>query len=211
MKNPTRSLHFMLGIALLISASVVSAGPHHEGGQNKFLRFFDSNGDGNVTQEEFQSASSNRFERIDADNNASISESEFLSYMQTRRDQRHKERFARLDANKDGKISNDEFISASRERAQRRFERMDRNNDGQLSSDELGSRKKHKKHGKRKSHFGKKIFSRIDANGDGQVTKEESQAAWGSWFKRMDMNSDQVVTMDEIKQARDKWQSHRND
>jgi len=201
MKSPLQTLITTLGISLLISASVVSAGPHHEGGHNKFLKFFDSNGDGTVTYEEFLEASRDRFERIDADKNATISEAEFSSYMQARREEHHKNRFEHMDTNKDGKVSKDEFLTSSQERAKRKFERMDENKDGQLSNDELGSRMKHN------SHFGKKVFSKIDANGDGQITKEESQSAWGKWFKRMDSNSDQVVTTDEIKQARTKWQA----
>ena len=200
MKTPLQTLITTLGVTLLISASVVSAGPRHEGGHNKFMKFFDSNGDGTVTHEEFLGASNNRFERIDTDSNATLSEAEFSTYMQARREERRKNHFEHMDANKDGKVSKDEFLASSQQRAQRKFDRMDGDNDGQLSSDELGSHKKHKQ------RFGKKVFSKIDANGDGLATKEESQAAWRKWFKRMDINNDQVVTTDEISQARAKMQ-----
>ena len=199
MSIPFKTLATTLGVTLLISASVVNADPRHEGGHNKFMQFFDTNGDGTVTYEEFLGASRTRFERIDTDSNAAISEAEFSTYMQSRREERHKDHFEHMDANKDGKVSKDEFLTSNQERAQRMFERMDRDNDGQLSNEELAPRKNHQ------HRFGKKVFSKLDANGDGQVTQEESQAAWGKWFKRMDTNGDQVVTAEEIEQARSRW------
>jgi Ca2+-binding EF-hand superfamily protein len=205
MNTSLQTLAVALGITLILSTSVVSADPRHEGSHNRFMQFFDANADGTVTYEEFLGASRNRFERMDTDSNATISEDEFSSYMQARREERHKDHFERMDANKDGKVSKDEFLSSSQERAQRRFERMDGNNDGQLSSDELGPGKKHK------PRFGKKIFSKLDTNGDGKVTQQESQAAWAKWFERMDSNGDKVVTADETKQARAKWRDKWND
>lgn len=199
MNIPFRILITSLGITLLLSTSVVNADHRHEGGQNRFINYFDTNGDGKVTYEEFLASSKQRFERIDADKSATISESEFSSYMEDRREQRHKERFEHMDTNKDGNISKKEFLADRQQRAERRFGWIDRNNDGQLSDDELTQRKKHK------SRFGNKIFSRIDTNGDGKVTQEESQAAWGKWFERMDSNNDKVVTVDEINQARERW------
>lgn len=200
MNTKPQTLATPLIVVLLLSASVAVAGPGHAGKHGKFMSFFDTNADGIVTLEEFQGASLNRFERIDTDHNATISEAEFSAYLQTRREERHKHHFERIDTNKDGIVSKDEFLSSSQQRAQRRFEHMDKNSDGQLSADEMASHKKHK------PRFGKKIFSKMDANGDGQITQEESQAAWGKWFKRLDTNGDQVVSSDEIQQARSRWQ-----
>jgi Ca2+-binding EF-hand superfamily protein len=200
MNTPLQTLITTFGITLLLATSAASAGPRHEGGHNKFMEFFDSNGDGVVTYQEFLDASKHRFDRIDTDHNASVTEAEFSSYMKTRREERHKDHMARMDTNKDGKVSKDEFLSASQARAQRKFDRMDKDNDGLLSEAELAARKDHR------PHFGKKVFSRIDANGDGKVTQEESQAAWGKWFTRLDSNGDQVVTVEEIAQARARWQ-----
>jgi len=203
MNTLSKTLITTLGITLLASASVVIADPRHEDGQNRFMNFFDSNGDSKVTYDEFLGASKDRFSRIDADHNGSISEEEFSTYMQSRREQRQKERAELMDTNKDGKISKEEFLAHSQQRAERRFGWMDKNNDGQLTDDELAPRKNDK------HHFGKKIFSRIDSNGDGKVTQEESQSAWGKWFERMDSNGDKTVTVDEVNQAREKWREKR--
>ena len=193
------SLITTLIVALPLSAEADSAKQCHDGKHNKFMQFFDANGDGSVTIEEFQGSSKTRFERIDADNNGVISKEEFANYMQSRRDDRHKDRLAAMDADKDGQVSKEEFLNASQARAERKFARMDKDDNGLLSGDELTSHKKHK------PHFGKKVFSKLDANGDGQITQEESQAAWSEWFKRLDTNSDQVVSGDEIEQARSRW------
>jgi len=205
MNSSSKTLTTMLGVTLLLPMSVVSAGPDHEGGHNRFMNFFDTNSDNQVTYDEFLGASKDRFTRIDADKNGVISEDEFASYIKNRREQRQKDRIASMDTNKDGKISKEEFIAHSQQRAERRFGCMDKNHDDQLSNDELASRKDHKR------HFGKKVFSRIDSNSDGQVTQEESQAAWGKWFERMDSNGDKIVTADEINQAREKWRRKWND
>ena len=205
MSRPIQTLMSTLAITLSLSTTIVSADPGHERGQNRFMKYFDTNNDGTVTFDEFLASSKLRFERIDTDKNAIISESEFSTYMQNRREQHNKERFEGMDSNKDGKISKDEFLASSQQRAERRFGWMDKNNDGQLSNDELTSRKDHK------PRFGKKVFSRIDANGDGKVTQEESQAAWGKWFERMDTNGDKVVTEEEIRQARARWRGKWDD
>ncbi|WP_455198309.1 EF-hand domain-containing protein [Kaarinaea lacus] len=203
MNTTSRNLITALGLSLLLAGQVAGAGPRHEG-HNRFMNFFDNNSDGIVTHEEFQGASKDRFDRIDADKNAAISEEEFSTYMNNRREQRHKERVDRMDSNKDGQVSKDEFLAYSQQRAERRFARMDANNDGQLSENEMTMRKKHK------HRFGKKIFSRIDANNDGIITRQESQEAWEKWFERMDENGDKVVTDDEVSQAREKWRGKWN-
>jgi len=197
MKNPLPLLITTLGLTLLIASTMVSADSRHEAGQNRFLKFFDDNGDDTVTYKEFKGASKKQFERIDADKNSTISEEEFTNYIKARRDERQKDIFGRMDTDKNGKISQAEFIKVSEERAKRKFKRLDKNKDGQLTNDELGGRNK-------KQHPGKKIFQKIDANKDGKVTREESQAEWEKWFQRMDSNGDKTVTVDEIRQERKK-------
>lgn len=199
MNTKLQAFSITLIIAFLLSASVTSAAQPSIEKHNKFMQFFDANNDGVVTYEEFQRSSKKRFERIDADTNAAISEEEFSNYMQTRHKERQKNHFENVDANKDGKVSKDEFLASERERAKRHFDRMDKDKDGLLSTDELTSHKKHR------ARFSKKVFAKLDTNSDRQVTQEESQTAWSKWFKRMDANNDQVVSGDEVEQARSRW------
>ena len=203
MKTTSRTLITTLGVSLLLTSLAASADTRH-GGQNRFMDFFDTNKDGTVTHEEFLEASKDRFNRIDADSNASITEEEFSSYMMERREQRHRERVEQMDSTKDGQVSREEFMAYSQQRAERHFGKMDTDNDGKLSGNELTMHKKHK------HRFGKKIFSRIDANNDGKISREESQNAWEQWFDRMDENGDKVVTDNEVNQAREKWRDKWN-
>jgi Ca2+-binding EF-hand superfamily protein len=205
MHTPLPTLFTTLSIALLLSTSVASADPRHGGGEGRFMRYFDINKDGTVTYQEFLDASKKRFERIDTDKNAAVSESEFSSYTKSRGKEWRKSKFDSIDTNKDGKISKDEFLKHSQERAQQMFDRLDKNGDGKLTDDEMGPRNKHR------GRFAKRIFSRMDTNHDGQISLEESQAAWGKWFQRMDTNGDKVITEDEVQKARSRWQGPRND
>lgn len=188
-----------LGISLLFSASMLSAAPGHQSGHNKFMKFFDTNGDGTVTHEEFLQASKSRFERMDTDSDGIVTEQEFRGYMHHRRKERHQHRMKKMDTDNNGTVSRDEFLLASQERAQRKFARMDRNGDGLLSSEEMSKSKHHKR------HFGKKVFSKLDSDNNKQISREESQSAWDKWFQRMDSNGDQVVTREEVAQARSRW------
>lgn len=187
----------LLSVVLASSGLAVAGGHGHAGGQ-KFMKFFDTNQDGTVTQEEFSIAAASRFTKMDSDKNGVVSADEFRSYVRTRRSEHRQQRYQDMDANKDGQISKDEFLLSKRQRAEGKFARMDKNGDGLVSAEEHASCRFNKR-----GHFGgRRIFQRLDANNDGSVTKAEGTSAWSNWFKRLDSNDDQVVTTEEVGQAR---------
>jgi Ca2+-binding EF-hand superfamily protein len=175
-------------------------------GHNKFLKSFDANNDGIVTMEEFEQSSSDRFKRMDADNNDKITHDEFLSYTKKRRAERQKNKFNRMDTNKDSNISRQEYMDYRMKKAEKKFDRMDKDNNGSVTNNEFATCKS-KKHGKFKGKREKRIFHHMDKDNDGIVTKTESHDSWSSWFKRIDANHDNVVTADEIKSYRDNRRS----
>lgn len=71
-------------------------------------RHADTDGDGVVSQAEFQAKALKRFERMDADGDGVITQADVTAKSQ--------ERFNKLDANQDGVISSDEFRSHRRHR-----------------------------------------------------------------------------------------------
>jgi Ca2+-binding EF-hand superfamily protein len=179
---------------LLISGIMCSSlALAHGGGTGKFMRFFDTNKDGVVTQDEFDAAMNTRFQHMDSDHNGTVSMQEFHNYLRQRR-QEHKQAWLKqMDSNGDGSVSQDEYIAYQTKKAQSRFTRLDKNHDGVLNADELGKCSHHRRH-----HGGKGLFHKLDANGDGVITLEESRAAWSNWFTRLDSNGDKVVTSDEV-------------
>lgn len=179
-----------------VITSSYAGGKHH----NKFMAFFDTNQDGNVTLDEFNQAAELRFKSMDTDSNGTVNATEFKHYVQSRREQRKEQHYLKVDLNKDGQISKDEFMTAKQNHAESKFKKMDKNNDGLISSDEF--KRCNNKRGFKK-HHGKNIFMKLDTDGDGSVTKAESHTAWTTWFKRMDTNADNVVTIEEIKTARE--------
>lgn len=178
----------LVGGLLCSSLSLADAG-----GTSKFMRFFDTNKDGVVTQDEFEAAMKTRFNRMDSDHNGSVSREEFQNYLQQRRLEHKQAWLKQMDSNGDGQVSKDEYLAYQTQMAVTRFARLDINHDGILSADELDRRDCNRRH-----HGGKGLFRRLDANADGVITMEESRAAWTAWFKGLDSNGDNVVTTDEV-------------
>jgi Ca2+-binding EF-hand superfamily protein len=198
-------------VAFLLVLGVVSlaaaAKPAGYGtGKDRFMAFFDSNGDNLVTMDELKAASKTRFDKMDADASGAVTHEEFVAYVSERRQQRREQRFAFMDSNGDGQVSKDEYIAYKSQRAAQRFERMDANQDNMMSAQEYGEHKRGHHHRKHRHHGGKDgrqgFFYKLDANNDGELTLEESLAAWTNWFKRIDADNDQVVTAEEVKNYR---------
>ena len=186
------------------TAASAFAGPGGHG-KGKFMGFFDSNDDGEVTLDEFNDSAKARFERIDGDNDGNISKDEFRAYIKEKRSDRKKKKFARMDTDNDGQVTKDEYVAYKTKKAERKFARMDKNSDGTVDVEEHASckRNKHKRRGGR-------IFHHMDSNDDGNVTQAESYEAWLKWFKRIDANADDVVSSEEVQAYRQQRRKHKH-
>ena len=199
--QPFRTL-LVIGLTVFSAAAWAGSGKYGDS-KGRFMGFFDTNGDGVVTMDEFNAAAANRFDNMDADNNGVVTLEEFKTYIGQKRSERRRQKFQAMDNNKDGQVTQDEYISYKQKRAESRFQNMDANKDGVVSKEEYDLRKSrwsgHHKH-KHGHHGGKGgIFAKLDVNGDGQIPREESLEAWTNWFKRIDTSNDQVVTEEEVR------------
>lgn len=186
----------------LLSSSLALA---HSSGTSKFMRFFDTNKDGVVTLDEFNTVMQARFNAMDTNHDGVVSAREFRAYIHKRQLQHQQARLKRMDSNGDGQVSKAEFIAYMSKRAEARFDRMDKNHDGILEANELVSRFHHG-HG---FHSGNRLFHKLDKNGDGVISLAEGRAAWTAWFERMDTNGDKVVTPAEVKAFHDRHHTHK--
>lgn len=188
-------------LVLGLGASSAIAGGY---GHGKFMKRFDTNQDGTVTQEEFDQVLTQRFKKMDIDGNGTVSRSEFRQYTQTRQADRKKRYYKTVDANGDGQISKEEYLENKRQLAERHYTKMDKDGDGVVSVQEY-TRRKFK--GRQHKHRGERVFHKLDANNDGRITQKESLAIWAHWFERLDRNIDSVVTKEEIDTV---YQAHMN-
>ena len=113
-------------------------GHHERGGHGERLAAADANADGAITREEFMARPSQMFDRLDADRNGVISQSERDAVRA-----QHRERAARWehvspDANGDGIVSREEYVAAGAAV----FTRLDANGDGQVTREEAPARRR---------------------------------------------------------------------
>ncbi len=160
------------------------------GGHPHFLKLFDSNNDGQVTQDEFNTAMQQRYQQMDADDNGSVSIEEFKQHAAEHRKNWQRKMHGKMDRDGDGAISKQEFIDRAVKRAERRFGKLDTNGDGVLSEQENVRRQPRKEH---------RLLEKMDKNQDGLISREEHAETARQWFEKLDVNSDKVVTGDELK------------
>ena len=182
-------------ILALIVASPIQAqnpqGPGPKGGkQQHFLQTFDTDNNGIVTEEEFKTASNQRYQSMDKDGDGSVSVEEFQQYSSNRHHQWLQKKHQAMDSDQNGTISKQEFIDQAVKRAEQRFAALDKNQDGILSADEHEAQRGMKK--------GPRLMKRMDQNNDGQISQEEHAAMMERWFSKMDRNNDKQVSGDEL-------------
>ncbi len=134
--------YVLLSAGLFALASAASAQTPPPGGPPNW----DSNGDGVVTRQEYDSATADRFASLDANSDGSLAGDELRARPQgpppggpppgEGRGERPSPPPS-PDANNDGTVTRAEFIAA----AERRFQDLDRNNDGRLTEDEQPPRR----------------------------------------------------------------------
>ncbi|MEQ1530457.1 MAG: hypothetical protein ABL925_14175, partial [Methylococcales bacterium] len=140
----------MVAISLLLAYSSGYAyyekgNNQSEGKNNYFMSRFDSNGDNQVTKEEFLSSAAERFKHMDVNADKSITLSEFLERyadFQGKGAQTGDKKpdpgmhFKENDANHDGAVNQEEYMQAAQQHAAQMFSKKDRNGDKQLSKEE---------------------------------------------------------------------------
>lgn len=126
----TLSMAFLIG-----GAQANERGPHGKGAS--VFEQLDSDGDGQISQSEFDQSHAKRFARWDRDGDGSVTIEEAH--------RRVARRFERIDGNSDGTIEESEFQAHGQER----FSRMDSDGDGQVSRGEFDEAltKMRKRHG----------------------------------------------------------------
>ena len=196
----------------LFAQPVKGAGP----GWTSFLKKFDFNQDGQISQDEFLAGSQTRFTDLDANGDSIIIEDEFQSGIQSRhgkrrhhkgKDRSHGALIKAADTNQDQTISIEEWnifvenmevddngsvILGQRHRENAGpprglFAELDVNQNGIFEKDEFAG-----------------LFQLLDKNGDGMLTIQEMPCGKkskgrnrGGWITTSDSNKDRVITSEE--------------
>ena len=114
----------VLSMALFLSgAPAKERGPHGKGA--RAFEHMDADGDGQISQSEFDQSHAKRFARWDRDGDGAVTKEEAH--------RRVARRFERIDGNGDGVIEESEFQAHSQEH----FGKMDSDGDGQVSRGEF--------------------------------------------------------------------------
>jgi len=160
-----------------------------------------------MTQEEFDTRTRERFARFDVNSDGVIDAEEIGAVLKgrghrfARIGERHKRSIARWDADRDGKATRDEFMAELK----KRFAALDLNGDGRITDEDLPPimRGRDALKGGAMPSFGARFerrgFGRLgmlrqaDANQDGIVTLDEVIARAASRFDALDRNKDGAV------------------
>ncbi len=134
-------LHTLIlsSLAFAGAAGTLALSAHAEqirGNQSERLEALDTDGDGDISRAEVDTARQARFAEADANGDGAISEAEFTTAMEARASERRARRqasaFTRADANGDGVISMDETGG----RIDAMFEHVDADGDGIITAAE---------------------------------------------------------------------------
>ncbi len=97
------------------------------------LDWYDEDGDGKITLEEFRSGHDERFVEMDSNGDGKVTIEEFQAAPKPSRQARMQRMFQRMDTNGDGTLSREELTA----RSEARFQTMDTNGDKVISVEEL--------------------------------------------------------------------------
>ena len=194
----------------------------------RMLRRFDTDNDGKITRDEFQSRVTERFERMDLTGDGQITDADlppmlrdrnFLSgegqmgrghwrghrgHRGPRRGRRMLRQLAGADTNKDGAVTLQEF----QDRAAQRMARWDRNKDGVLDETDRSALLK-----ETVDYRVKRFMHRFGAGKDGQLTREQFAAHRNERFARRDTDGDGVIERSERHRGhhgKRRWRRHHD-
>ena len=144
-RNTLHGVALIAFVGLATAASVAMAQGPGGGGMGPcggmgsgamMLDWFDDDGDGKVTLQEFQAGHAERFAAMDANSDGKVTPDEFQAPPKPPAQTRVQRMFRRMDANGDGVITQDEF----EKRSEAQFERFDLNGDKVITVDEIQHR-----------------------------------------------------------------------
>lgn len=167
----------------------------------------DANGDGIITHAEFMASATERFTRMDANNDGKLSGDELRGPMAARAQggviikaafmAEADTRFQQLDTNHDGKLTPDE-LAAMRARVQNRGGEDGRGAENRGGDHDMAEQMP-PADGPR--GFGGRL-ERLDTNHDGRISRDEMRADADRRFDRMDTNHDGFIDQAEMDAAR---------
>lgn len=128
--------------SLLIVAGTGAAHAHADGNRPDFATL-DTDGSGEITEDDLATLRYNRFNEMDADGNGSIDEAEFMAGAKAKSEERAAKMFARLDADGDGQLNQDTLANAGKRGFHAQMiERFDADGSGGISEEEFADLKK---------------------------------------------------------------------
>jgi Ca2+-binding EF-hand superfamily protein len=180
----------------------------------KLMQKFDTNQDGQITQEEAAAVRTEFFTGADTNKDGALNLDEYKIAKEKKQEKRFNEYFVKMDVDKNGSLSLEEFLNARKDRMKNitdpeselknRFTKMDVDNNAALTAQELmeGKKKGICTSGKEDKYDDnpEKSFAQKDADGNGSVSKAEFDAG-DKMFGKFDGNKDGIITKDEIVNA----------
>lgn len=124
------------------------------GGERPDFSTLDTDGNGQISAEEFEARGAVRFAALDTDGDGKLSAEELSAAEEGRRAERITRMIERFDTDGDGMLSSEEMSPENR-RSARMMERLDTDEDGTISAEEYEAAEKGRGDGKRKGGKGR--------------------------------------------------------